>query len=359
MSQLNSRRSNPEGHRTYIRFNTLVLVLLGLLILAGGIVRSSGSGMGCPDWPRCFGLWIPPVHESELPADYQSIYADRGYADIRFNAVKTWTEYLNRLLGALTGLAVLLHMVIAFRTFWGNNKQIVLWSFLALLLVLVQGGVGAWVVMTHLRDGVVTLHFVLALAVVALLLKARFSALAIQLNGAVRSGNPSVVLLLRWQAWLLLVLMLAQIVLGTQVREQVDEWVRLKGSLELNTSMLFSSLGSVYEWHRNFWMVVLMATIYLFYTVDRNLGAGSVRNLALLVLVLLGIQVLTGGLLSRLGLPAIPRALHILFGSLTFSLTVALAFCLEQLYRQMLSAVSDGFVSPVPDAVKINPGPDG
>lgn len=345
MSQPSNRRSNREDHQVFIRTNTLVLVLLGLLILAGGIVRSSGSGMGCPDWPRCFGLWIPPVYESELPHDYQRMYADRGYADVRFNAVKTWTEYLNRLLGALTGLAVLLHLISALRSFWHTKRAVVVWSLLALLLVLIQAGVGAWVVMTHLRHGVVTLHFVLALAVVALIIKARYSAISETSDVRLHPETPSTFLPLRWQAWLVLVLMLIQIVLGTQVREQVDEWIRIKGTSELNTFTLFNSLGLVYEWHRNFWMVVLLASIYLYYSVDRNFGPGSIRTLALGVLILLGLQVLTGGLLSRLGLPAIPRTLHILFGSVSFSLTLALAFRLEQRFRHLLNNINDDNLS--------------
>jgi hypothetical protein len=87
--------------RRLVRWNQATLVVVLLLILAGGIVRSSGSGMGCPDWPLCFGQVIPPLVESDLPANYQEIYAERGYADTRFNALKTWTEYLNRLLGAV------------------------------------------------------------------------------------------------------------------------------------------------------------------------------------------------------------------------------------------------------------------
>ncbi len=97
-----------------VRWNQWTLVVVLLLILAGGIVRSSGSGMGCPDWPLCFGQVIPPLVESDLPSNYQEIYAERGYADTRFNALKTWTEYLNRLLGALTGLMVLVQAVLAF-----------------------------------------------------------------------------------------------------------------------------------------------------------------------------------------------------------------------------------------------------
>ena len=65
-------------------------------------MRASGAGMGCPDWPLCFGQWIPPTDVDQLPANYQEIYADRGYADTTFNATKTWIEYLNRLLGAFT-----------------------------------------------------------------------------------------------------------------------------------------------------------------------------------------------------------------------------------------------------------------
>ena len=62
--------------------------------------------MGCPDWPTCFGQWVPPTSESDLPRNYQEIYADLGYAETRFNVVKTWTEYVNRLIGVGIGLLI-------------------------------------------------------------------------------------------------------------------------------------------------------------------------------------------------------------------------------------------------------------
>ena len=89
-------------HKASRRFRRLALntlITLYLLIVAGGVVRSTGAGMGCPDWPKCFGRWVPPTEISELPHDYKQIYGAKLKGEIEFNPVKTWTEYVNRLLG--------------------------------------------------------------------------------------------------------------------------------------------------------------------------------------------------------------------------------------------------------------------
>ena len=137
------------------------------LILVGGIVRASGAGMGCPDWPTCFGRLIPPTEESQLPADYHERYA-LGYKNTQFNPVKTWTEYLNRLAGVTIGLLIIL-------TAWRSRIYLkadnrFLLSLTAFFLVGFQGWLGSTVVASNLTPLIITFHMLLALIIVALLI---------------------------------------------------------------------------------------------------------------------------------------------------------------------------------------------
>ena len=82
------------------RLSTIIsAVLTYLIIFIGGMVRVSGAGMGCPDWPKCFGRWIPPTSLSQIPD-----YIDPA----KFNIVLAWIEYLNRLFGVLVGFSILI-----------------------------------------------------------------------------------------------------------------------------------------------------------------------------------------------------------------------------------------------------------
>lgn len=322
----NQVSTNSGRERTYRLVSGLTIAVVFLLILIGGIVRGSGAGMGCPDWPKCFDMWVPPTDAAQLPANYQEIYAERGYADTSFNVVKTWTEYLNRLFGVLTGLFIIANLIAAWRAFAWTNRTVVLLSILSLVMVLIQGGVGAFVVMTNLHQGIITIHLLIALMIVCLLLAARLYSKPLAF-----SETAVILAKTRWQSLAVMALMLVQIILGTQVRELIDA----AGAGE-KTEVL-RGLGPIYTMHKNFWMVVTVGLVYLVYVMQRDFASQSLKNYGIFALLLTGMQVFTGVALNQFGLPPAPQALHILFSSMAFTALFALSLQLNRGLKQQLA----------------------
>src|SRR5690606_12670136 len=179
------------AEKRFIMVIKITIIILYVVILAGGVVRSTCSGMGCPDWPKCFNQIIPPTHVSQLPANYEQEFIDGraqknerfattldrlGFSELafkirndesilvheEFNAIKTWTEYVNRLAGAVLGLFLVLCLVLS-TAFWRFRKRIFFLSLLNLILVCFQGWLGSIVVSTNLTPWVITVHMLLAL----------------------------------------------------------------------------------------------------------------------------------------------------------------------------------------------------
>ena len=153
--------------KKYLRYTWFVLVMVFLVILAGGVVRMTQSGMGCPDWPTCFGRWIPPTHASQLPPDFEK-YLEKQDIDHSFNAYHTWIEYINRLLGALLGIFIFIHFIWSFIKFRKTSSHIVWLSFLLLITVGFQGWLGKKVVDDNLAVVKVTIHMLVALIIAAI-----------------------------------------------------------------------------------------------------------------------------------------------------------------------------------------------
>ena len=153
----------------FLRFSKIILVWIFLVIIAGAVVRMTQSGMGCPDWPRCFGKWIPPTNANELPANFES-YLKQQDIDHSFNVFHTWTEYINRLLGALLGLLLLIQFAWSIKLFWKTKKAIVWFSLGTLLLTGFQGWLGKRVVDANLAAVKITTHMLVALLIAALAL---------------------------------------------------------------------------------------------------------------------------------------------------------------------------------------------
>ena len=115
-----------------------------LLITAGGLVRATGSGLGCPGWPTCFGRWIPPLETHAI------------------------IEYSHRLLATIAVILICLQAVVAWRQY-RRVRQILVPSLAAVGLVFVQAALGGVVVRGELEATLVTLHFATAMTLLAVL----------------------------------------------------------------------------------------------------------------------------------------------------------------------------------------------
>lgn len=339
-------------------FGILTIVSVYLLILIGGIVRSTGSGMGCPDWPRCFGSWVPPTTVAQLPANYKEIYTAQRvaknkklaltlerlgfrqvagqifahptqYIETDFNAVKTWIEYVNRLVGALIGVFVFLTVVLAL-PYWRRDKTVFWLAFAAFILTGAQGWLGSLVVSTNLLPVMVTVHMGLALVIVAMLIYA-----VERSQRAWRGSNPQPLAPdSTLTGWLVLAILLtfSQIVLGTQVREQVD--MIASANNYLHRGAWVTQLGNVFYWHRTFSAVILFINGYVVFRLYQT-RQKQLQQTALAILGLVGLEVVAGFTLAYLGLPAFMQPVHLTAGTLLFGAQ----FFAVILFRQTMKSV--------------------
>ena len=315
------------------KFNRLILITIiavYLVILAGGIVRSTGSGMGCPDWPKCFGSWIPPTSEAELPANYRQQFAQvrveknarlAGYLEFfgfndlasaiqhesiatpeaQFNKYKTWIEYINRLLGVLVGFLITIMTVSSYKL--RTIRQALFYGSIgAFLLVVFQGWIGSVVVSTNLLPGLITFHMALA----ALLIGVLFYLFEVSSSSKVPALSSKKASRLRTVLIFAMILFSIQIAIGTQVRESIDVI-----ALTFERSNWVENLGGIYYFHRTFSLVLLAMGIYLVVLLNRT-GNPLFLRMARLVILLLGAEIVLGMLMAYSGVPAWAQPLHLI-----------------------------------------------
>jgi cytochrome c oxidase assembly protein subunit 15 len=302
--------------RWLLRLALSATILLGLVVVAGSVVRATGSGMGCPDWPKCFGHWIPPTDVSELPADYQTRYPGQEIAP--FNAFKTWTEYTNRLLGAASGFA-LLGAFIASCLAWRKDRATPLLLAGAMILAAIVIWLGKTVVDKNLHPRQVTIHMLggLLLVMGSVIASARIWQRVKQQPAVALSSK------MRQALWLSLGLVVGQILLGTQMREQVDSIVANGQCCDGRTS-LESLLGQTYLAHRLLAALTVFGVVWLFFGL-RLSPARPFSGLNLVLGACVGASYGIGVLLIRLNLPAYLQPAHLVLATVTLGVLVAMA----------------------------------
>ena len=334
------------------KLSIVTLLSVYLLILVGGIVRSTGSGMGCPDWPKCFDRWVPPTDISQLPDNYKEVYAQQraeknerlvnylevlNFTDLAyrikndesileeadFNAGKTWTEYVNRLIGAIIGLLIFATFIASLR-YRKSDPLVTVLAFISVITVGFQGWIGSIVVSTNLLSGMITFHMLLALLLVCLLIYIVFrtqtssyhkeESTSFQLNGLVL---------------LLLIVTLAQIVIGTQVRESVNEVANALG--ESQREEWVDALGSVFTLHRAISFLVLAAHVITFFMIYQRFGrSGNLTQWGLVLVIVIGLEILSGGIMAFFGLPRFAQPIHLLLATVAFGIQFYLLLLLNR-----------------------------
>jgi cytochrome c oxidase assembly protein subunit 15 len=314
----------------------LSVILVYLVILAGAVVRMTGSGMGCPDWPKCFGYLIPPTEEVELLwapgktySEGQVIIKDEALLVAKsgfksgaefsqanwepytrhdyavFNATHTWIEYINRLLGALAGLSMLLLAVASFG-WWKERKSRILLAWLGVLAIGFQAWLGATVVYSVLEPVKITLHMFMALLILGLLLWIVHSS-----DSRVRPFRFDLTTYRLW--WVIAPLSMLQVLLGTQVRQFVDHQSKALGT-EAREFWL-QNPDVVFYVHRSFSIVLLLLHLWAAYRVySMRLGFEKI-NASLMVI--LGL-ILTGIAMNYLAFPWGSQATHLFLAAVLF-----------------------------------------
>lgn len=368
-----------SSEKRFLTTNLITIISLFAVILAGGIVRSSGSGMGCPDWPKCFDQYIPPSQVSQLPPDYQAKYVARrvaknerfaktldalGYTKMayrirndqsilqpeEFNAAKTWTEYLNRLVGMLCGFAMLGCLIFSV-TYLKSCKRIFFLSLLNVLLIIFQAWLGSLVVSTNLLAWVVTVHMLVALVIVAISIytyyiatKEREEKLAIMPTSPcpeIVEVEEKGVVKLGWIKFLVIfavLLTVFQIALGTEVREQIDAIASLMNNL--NRSEWVSKIGLNFNFHRDIAVLVVFINTLLFLMIRPRYTSNTPQfKYGVSILVILVLQIIAGLFLSYFSLPPMAQAVHIILASMLFGgqFYLMLLLGMNKMYNRQLA----------------------
>jgi cytochrome c oxidase assembly protein subunit 15 len=334
--------------KKFIQVSAITLVLLYMVILAGSIVRATDSGMGCPDWPKCFGYYIPPTHPSQVKFHYNHVYQKNtliirndtlwrakntftsattfdynnwekypAHDYAQFFVYKTWIEYINRLVGALNAFSMILLFVFSlFRI--KKDKQSFFIISAAMLVMAFVIWLGAVVVSTNLAPQKISFHMISSIILLAAVIYSNNRAK--QLAGVFVKND--IAKSLRYLLWIALLLTTAQILFGTQVRQQIDGLQH--SDVQVVRSTWLSHLNYFYSVHQITAMLLVLLNILMYikfrkYSLDNN--THQIIKYSLIVILL---EYAAGFVLHKLSVPPLVQPVHLFFALLLFGLQFAL-----------------------------------
>lgn len=326
-------------------FAKLTAAITIIVVLAGSLVKVTGSGMGCPDWPKCFGHYIPPVNAKEVSwgsgedyfkgqmilhngqlliaeesfqsssafsIDNWKIYEKHGYSV--YNPTHTIIEYVNRLATVVLGLASLLMLIMGLVNI-KRQKSLFIWSLVVLVLILFEAWLGRLVVDSVLSPIKISIHLYAAFVIVLII-----SALLVFTNPK-HSNRINLRSKYSTLGLIMLVMLFIQVFLGTKVRELFDVF-----SDSLIRSEWVDNAGLKFLIHRSFSLVYFGMIIYLYLQIRKE-STNFVPDIQKILLLVL-ISIASGVIMGYFDVPQIMQPIHIFIsgvlifyqGQLTFKL---------------------------------------
>ncbi len=324
------------------RLSVFATCLSLFIIMLGAYVRLSDAGLGCPDWPGCYGhLGVP-----EASHDVQT--ANQAFPERQVESAKAWKEMLHRYFASSLGVLILVLAGLAWRE---KTKINPIFNYLLVPLVMFQGLLGMWTVTWQLKPLVVTGHLIMGMATLAFL----YASMLVQTNAFQNIAVANLRALQKW-VWVVLGILILQIFLGgwTSTNYAALACTALPHCLpgqwlptELQYSEAFTlwrGLGINYEYgvldsaarqtihwtHRVWALVTLFAIIFFANQVLRATSAPTLRRLATGMKLIVCVQVLIGLLLVHLKLPLHAAVAHNGGAALVLSCLITLIFALQR-----------------------------
>ena len=319
------RRNRGAGSARRLQaLGLLTLFLTFDLVMFGAFTRLTDSGLGCPDWPGCYG------NASPLGASHEIAMAEAAMPTGPVTLSKAWVEMIHRYLATMVGVLIIALTVLA----WREHRQTPLrgarhpaWATFTLFWVLVQGAFGALTVTMKLFPAIVTLHLLGGLFLLVLL-----CVQAVGHQQAVLQQPPAPISRpLRNALWAVFSLLFIQVALGGWVStnyavlacstfpdcngswwpemnfaQAADIW-RPLGLLSDGTTISFAALTAIHYIHRLAAYAVIAAVLLLVYALRKQPALASQRKW---LLGLIALQFATGLSNVVLDWPLLAAVLH-------------------------------------------------
>jgi cytochrome c oxidase assembly protein subunit 15 len=321
-----------KSHSIFVKFTKWTAILTIFVVFAGSMVKVTGSGMGCPDWPKCFGYYVPPftsdkitwksdyeyeknqmiIQDGDLlvaPGDIQTnesfnrsnwkLFDEHDYNE--YQPIHTIIESVNRWASVILGFVVFGMLVFSLKTTMFKGFNILL-SFTAFFLIAFEAWLGKLVVEGVLNPTDISYHMLAAFVIVIVVSSVHSR------NSISKSIDyPSLYKKVQIGAFLYL---LVQLVLGVVLRQTFDAYADVARDTWVDQASL------TFYIHRSSSLIYVLFT-FITWRIIKDLSKDTFewKNFKW-ILIITVLEILSGAIMGYLDVPKFAQPLHVILSSI-------------------------------------------